>query len=124
MLLKNIKEIRKHDKKQNIFKVVCLTPQCTSYSGVKLCGVHPTTGSSDYNFEEIPPVTPQSQENQISQKLCDVHHTAESNCTMRSQNGKIFWSLVAFKGTIIRNSFTGKHIYHERRDFKYKRGVY
>ena len=40
-------------------------------------------------------------------KLCGVHHTAESNCTPRSQNRNVWESLVAFKGTIRRIPFRG-----------------
>ena len=51
-------------------------------------------------------------------KLRSVHHTAYSNSTPRSQNQYFCESLVAFKGTIRRNPFRGKHIYHDRKDFK------
>ena len=41
-----------------------LTPSCASHTGVKLCGVHPTTESSDQNGLK---------------KLRGVHHTLESS---------------------------------------------
>ena len=52
--------------------------------------------------------------------LCGVHHTAESNCTPRSQKQNLCESLVAFKGTVRRNPLSGEHIYHERIDLKKK----
>ena len=48
--------------------------------------------------------------------LHGVHHTAESNFTLQSQNRNLWESLVAFKGTTRRNPFRGENIYHERRD--------
>ena len=45
---------------------------------------------------------------------------AETNCTPWSQNRNLHLSLVAFKGTIRRNPFRGEHIYHEKKDKKYK----
>ena len=51
-------------------------------------------------------------------KLCGVHHTGESNCTLRSQNRNLCESLDAFKGTNRRHPFRDEHIYHERKDLK------
>ena len=60
--------------------------------------------------------------------LCGDLPTAESSskvcilqCTTRSQNRKFHWFLVAFKGTIRRNLFRGKHNYHERKELEKKK---
>ena len=60
-------------------------------------------------------ITLRSQVTQPSQKLGGVFHTTRSNCTTRSQNWNLCNSLVAFKGTIRRNSFRGKYIYHKKK---------
>ena len=52
--------------------------------------------------------------------LSGVQHTAEINCTPRNQNRNLHLSMVAFKETIRRNPFRGEHIYHEKKDLKYK----
>ena len=39
-------------------------------------------------------------------------------------NRNLHLSLVAFKRTIRRNPFRGEHIYHERKDMKYKMLIY
>ena len=56
-------------------------------------------------------------------------HTTETileeiNCTPRKQNRILHLSVVAFKETIRRNPFRGEHIYHERKDLKYKMLIY
>ena len=51
-------------------------------------------------------------------------HSAESNCTPRSQNRKFHWSLAAFKGTIMRDPFRGEHFYQKRKDLMYKKWFY
>ena len=51
-------------------------------------------------------------------------HSAESNCTPRSQNRKFHWSLVAFKGTIMRDPFRGEQFYQKRKDLKYNKWIY
>ena len=48
--------------------------------------------------------------------VCNI--PPEINCTPQNQNRNLRLSLVAFKETIRRNSFRGKHIDHERKDQK------
>ena len=50
--------------------------------------------------------------------LPSVYHNEETNCAPRSQNQNLCLSLVAFKGTVRRNPFTGENIYHEIKDLK------
>ena len=80
--------------------------------------------------------TPRSQSRQCAghhrDDLSILQHTAETisafcntpqRQTMyipRSQNWNLNLSLVAFKETIRKNPFSSEHIYHERKDFKYK----
>ena len=56
--------------------------------------------------------------------LRGVQQTAEINCTPRKQNRILHLSRAAFKETIRRNPFQGEHIYHERKDLKYKMLIY
>ena len=60
----------------------------------------------------------------IFQKLCGVHHTAESSSAvciaLRSQTAHWGVKIEIFKGTIRRNPFRGEHICHERKDLKKK----
>ena len=93
------------------------------FESVWLRGVHPTAES---NSEMC--ITPRSQGLQISQKtpwcasyrrvrLCVVLPTAESKCTLRSQNQNLYECLGAFKGTIRRNP---EQFYHVGKDLKKK----
>ena len=57
--------------------------------------------------------------------LHGVPHTAESNCTLQSQNRTFRLSLVAIQGLIWkRKPFRGEHIYQERKYLKCKMLIY
>ena len=75
---------------------VCIPPlsqalRCASHHWVRLRGVHPTT-ESDFVVSII---TSWSIVIKSYEKLNNVHHTAESNCTLGSNNRKLCWSLFA-----------------------------
>ena len=98
--------------------MVCITPWRQYLWCASFCGDH-TAESIVPNFCGV--------KNTISKKnstVCTVHHsverifivhhTAEKNCTLRSQNRNICLSLIAFIGTIMSNLFSIEHIYNER----------
>ena len=122
--------------------VMCIPPMsqspwCASHWGVRLSDVHPTDESVSVmciplrsqtqwcashrgvSLRDVhPPAEPHSSVCIIPRSQTQgVHHIVESNCTSRSENRKLYWSLVAFKGTIRWNPLS----YQERKDLKFKK---
>ena len=105
-----------------IISEVCNTPQrwswqCAVYCRDDLRGVQPTEEMISAVCNPLRRWSPRCATHR-GDDLRSVQHTSEINCTLQNQNQNLHFSIIAFKETIRRNPFMGKHIYHERKDLK------